>query len=89
MCARFSDGMIGGKKSSLICIVSPHLAVNEELTEGLGLPMTQAASANQNVTDNIPHGKPKEWPSCLAHKLKHNNRGKDLWIPNKTVTFVA
>ena len=49
-----------------------------------GLPITQAASANQKVTNDIPREKPEEWPPSLAHKLKHRHRAKDWWIPYKT-----
>ena len=37
--------------------------------EGSGLPITRAASANQNVTNSIPCEKPEEWPPCLPHSL--------------------
>ena len=43
-----------------------------------------AASANHNVTINIPREKPEEWPLCLPLKLKHNDRAQDSLIPNKT-----
>ena len=58
-----------------------------------GLPFTQAASANQDVTNNISLENPKERPPCLALKLKqsmakepkpgefHSNRAKAWWIP--------
>ena len=42
---------------------------NETITQNLiiqvfgPLPITQAASANQNVTDNIPRENPEEWQS--------------------------
>ena len=38
--------------------------------EGSRLPITQTASANQNVTNKTLHGKPKEWPPCLSGELK-------------------
>ena len=40
------------------------------------------ASANQNVTINIPREKPKQWPPCSSLKLKHSNRDMDWRIPN-------
>ena len=34
---------------------------------------------------NSPREKPKEWLSCLAHKLKHtSSRTQDWWTPNKS-----
>ena len=50
----------------------------------LRLPITRAASANQNVTDNILCEKPEERPPCLACKLKHTNRARDWWTKTKT-----
>ena len=34
------------------------------------LPITQAASANQKVTNNVPRENPEELPPCLADKVK-------------------
>ena len=34
-------------------------------------------SFSQSASNNILCEKPKEWPPCLAHKPKHNNRVKD------------
>ena len=42
-------------------------AVNPVM-EGSGLPITRAASADLNTTDNILHEKPEEWPLCFARK---------------------
>ena len=54
-------------------------------TEGFGLLSTRTASANYNVTDNIPREKPEDEaaPPCLPHKLKQSNRMKEWLIPNK------
>ena len=40
------------------------------------LPGSRAVAANQ-VTNKILREKPEEWPSRLAHKLKHRNRAND------------
>ena len=45
-----------------------------QLIERPWLPITRAASVNQNVTHNNPREKPEEWAPCLASKLKHSNR---------------
>ena len=47
-------------------------------------PPEHRASANQNVTNNILHKKPEEWPPLLAHNLRHGERAKEQSIPNKT-----
>ena len=50
------------------------LAESIEATEGSGLPITQAVSANQDVTNDILHEKPEDWRPCSPDKLKHSNR---------------
>ena len=58
-------------------------------TEGSGLPITQAASANQNVTNNLPHKKGQRVTALSEHqnhKLKHSDREKKtLHIPNQNL----
>ena len=55
-------------------------------TKHSGLSIIRAALANQNITNNIWHtSKPKEWPSCLAHKLKNTWRLRAGGI--RTTTF--
>ena len=49
-------------------------------TEGSGLPVTYAASGNENVTVNVLRGELEECLQCLPHKLKYRNRVKDWWI---------
>ena len=49
-------------------------------TKGSWLPITRAASATENVTNNTPREKLDEWPPCLPHKLQHSDRTKDVWI---------
>ena len=44
-------------------------AANSITTEGSGLPVTRAASANQNVINNIAGEKPEERLLYLSHKL--------------------
>ena len=54
-------------------------------TEVSGLPITRAASANQNVRNNTLRKNPEEWlvswcfkwPPCLALEIKLRNRAKD------------
>ena len=47
--------------------------------------LASAASTSGNViTNDIPCEKLEEWPPYLHHKLKHSNREKDWWIPDKT-----
>ena len=58
-------------------------AANGITTEGSGLPVTRAASANQNVINDIAGEKPEERLLYLSHKLKHSNRAKDWWVTNK------
>ena len=41
---------------------------------GSGRPIATAASANQNVSNNIRRDKPEEWLPCLSHELKHSTR---------------
>ena len=48
-----------------------------ETLEISGLPILRAASANQNVTNNIPREKPEERPPCLADTHKKNERVMD------------
>ena len=57
--------------------------IGDNSVEGSGLPITQAATANQNVTTNIPCKKPQKWLPCLAHKPKCSNRAKDWRTANK------
>ena len=45
-------------------------------TEGSGLPVTHAASGNENVL----RGELEECLLCPPHKLKYRNRVKDWWI---------
>ena len=52
--------------------------------DGSRLPITQALSAKQNVTYNILHEKPKEWPPCVPHRPQHSNRAKCWLILNGT-----
>ena len=52
--------------------------------EGSGLPVTQAAPANQNIAQKVPCEKLLEWPPCSAVKLKQSNRVSNCWILNKT-----
>ena len=52
--------------------------------EGSGLPVTQAAPANQNIAQNVPCEKLLEWPPCSADKLKQTNRVSNCWILDKT-----
>ena len=52
--------------------------------ESSGLPITRAASANQNITNSIPCEKPEEWPPFFAYWLRYSNRAKDWWVLNKT-----
>ena len=40
---------------------------------GSGLSVTGAASANENVTNNIVRERHKEWLICLAHELKYSD----------------
>ena len=40
-------------------------------------------SATQNVTINIQHEKPEQWPPCFPHKLQQCKGAKDLF-PNKS-----
>ena len=49
-----------------------------------GLPVIQAASANQRVQNSNPRENPEEWPPYLAYMFKLGNTAKDRWIPNKT-----
>ena len=46
---------------------------------GSKLPISNAASANQNVTNNILHTRHKEWLPCMTHKLTQRNRVEDKW----------
>ena len=46
--------------------------------------ITRAASANQNVTNNIPLKKSEEWPLYVPHRLKHSYGAQDWMIPSKT-----
>ena len=76
-----------GDSQTFVCInitIDQMLQVGCITMEGSGLPITQAASANQNLSNNCLHEKPKEWPPCLALKLRHGSRVKDWWIPIKT-----
>lgn len=43
-----------------------------------------AASANQNITVDILHKKPRLWVPCFPHKPEHSDRVKDWWIPSQT-----
>lgn len=47
--------------------------------EGSGLPITQATSAEEpehhRMTGQCSGQKPEDWLQCLAHQLKHSNRG--------------
>ena len=43
-----------------------------------------STQANQNVTFDIPRGKPEEWVPCLSPKLKHSKKATDCWSPHKT-----
>ena len=53
--------------------------------QGSGLPITRAASAYQDATNNIPHQKkPEEWPPCLEHKIKLCNSVEEWLIPSET-----
>ena len=58
-------------------ICSSHLRRQATLNmpEESGMLSTRAASANQNVTVNIPHEKPEKLPPCLPH-----NTAKDWCI---------
>ena len=52
--------------------------------EGFELPITQAVSANQNVTNTTPRDRPADkWQPCLADRVKHCNRAEDRWIQVK------
>ena len=44
------------------------------LIKGSGLLITRAASANQNVTNNIPSEKLGKWAPCSRRQLKQRNR---------------
>ena len=46
-----------------------------------------AATANQNVTINIPHKKPEQWLPCVPHKLQHSNGAKGWLILNKILNI--
>ena len=56
-----------------------------KIIEGSRLPITRTASANQNVTYDIPHENPEDCPPCLAYKLSHSSRGKGSWVPNNSL----
>ena len=45
--------------------------------------VTRAFSANQDSTNNnLPCGRPGNWPPCLANNIKHGNRMND-WHSNR------
>ena len=46
--------------------------------------ITRAASANQNVTNNIPLEKYEEWPPYVPHRLKHSYGAQNWMIPSRT-----
>ena len=48
--------------------------------EDSGIPVSRAATANQNVTINILREKPEEWLPCLPRKLQHSNGAEDDWL---------
>ena len=49
--------------------------------EGFRLPIIQAASSNQNVSNDVSHKKPEEWLPCLAYSSTlssmHSNRANN------------
>ena len=47
-----------------------------------------ASSADQNTTIHMLQGKPKEWPPCFSHTLKHSDTAKDWLTLNKTLITV-
>ena len=57
------------------------------LIEGTGLPITRAASSNQNATNGIPREKLEEWMLCLTRKLKKRNRAKRWWTWIKPLKY--
>ena len=55
----------------------PLYTVWDVYTEGPGLPITPATSANQNATSTISREKHAERPSCFSHTLEDSiNRAK-------------
>ena len=70
--------------SSLHC--APGTVIVTEI-KGSRLPITTAASANQNVTNKILCEKFQQWPLRVPHKLKHSAQQskRAAWlILNKT-----
>ena len=57
------------EQKALGCQTPPANQSKNVRTEGSGLPIIQAAPANQNATNNILHEKPEDWPPCLAQSL--------------------
>ena len=55
--------------------------------EGSELPVTSAAPANQNVTVNVPDGKPKEHLPQLPPRRKSSN-GVKVHIQNGTCSLI-
>ena len=72
--------------TAYIAVLSSNLVFyNTQHRVLLGLAITRAASANQKVILEVPREKPEEWQPCLLHMLKHTNRVKHWWIPQKTL----
>ena len=63
---QFDSGMLAEGKGHETDVIRKVLAS----VDGSGLPITRAASANQNVTDNISREKSEDRPPCFAHKRK-------------------
>ena len=60
----------GHESSLMLCRVDTTRSLSMRSKQDSGLPMTRAASANQNVTNNIPSEKREQWPACLVQKPK-------------------
>ena len=71
---QFDSGMLAEGKGHETDVIRKVLAS----VDGSGLPITRAASANQNVTYNTPREKPKEWPPCFPQRLKAQHQGERL-----------
>ena len=58
----------------MLCLVfrQPPESVQHAVAEGseIAIALLGALPASQNVTDDILHEKPEEWPPCLLQKLK-------------------
>ena len=59
-------------------LVTLHSVVGVLTSSGMieALPITRAASVNQNVVNSFSHEKPEEWPTCSAYNRATKNKTK-------------